>query len=139
MLTQRRPNRLSLLSASLVAGLVALPLAVAFAVDPQPASQPAPKGQPSVGAHTAVLRGRVTNEAGAPLAGVRVRVAIPAADMRFVGAGAERGFVKSPRITSCTSCWKPGPTPEATTAWRSPGLRRARWSRSTRSSPAIAG
>jgi hypothetical protein len=30
------------------------------------------------------LRGRVTNEAGAPLANVRVRVAIPLADMRFV-------------------------------------------------------
>ncbi len=97
LLTQRRPNRLSLLSATLVAGLVALPLAMAFAVDPQQASQPAPKGQPSAGAHTAVLRGRVTNEAGAPLAGVRVRVAIPATDMRFVDAGSERGFVKGPR------------------------------------------
>ena len=34
-----------------------------------------------------MLRGRVTNEAGAPLADVRVRVAIPATDMRFVDAG----------------------------------------------------
>ncbi len=33
----------------------------------------------------AVLRGRVTNEAGEPLAEVRVRVAIPATDMRDVG------------------------------------------------------
>ena len=94
MLTQRRPNRLSLTSATLVAGLVALPLAMAFAVDPEQASPPAAKGQSSDGAHTALLRGRVTNEAGAALAGVRVRVAIPATDMRFVDAGADRGFVE---------------------------------------------
>ncbi len=55
MLTQRRPNRLSLLSATLVAGLVAVPLAVAFAVDPQQASQPAPKGQQAAGAQAAIL------------------------------------------------------------------------------------
>ena len=53
--------------------------------------------QPSASAHTAVLHGRVTNEAGAPLAGVRVRAAIPATDMRFVDAGAERGFVQGYR------------------------------------------
>ena len=94
MLTQRRPNRLSLPSATLVAGLVALPLAVAFAGDPQQASQPAPKGQPSAGAPAAVIRGRVTDEAGTTLAGVRVRVAIPTTDMRFVDAGADRGFIK---------------------------------------------
>ncbi len=97
LLTQRRPNRLNLLSAMLVAGLAALPLALAFAIDPQQAREPAPKGEPSAGAHTAILRGRVTNEAGAPLAGVRVLVAIPAMDMRFVDAGAERGFVRGYR------------------------------------------
>ena len=37
------------------------------------------------------------DEAGAPLAGVRVRVAIPATDMRFVDAGSERGFVEGQR------------------------------------------
>src|SRR5262249_1773855 len=94
MLAKIRTNHVS---AWLVAGLVALPLDGAFAVDPQPASQSAPKGQPSPGAHTAVLRGRVINEAGAPLAGVLVRVAIPTTDMRFVAAGAGRGFVKSLR------------------------------------------
>ena len=94
MLAGSRTNHVS---AWLVAGLVALPPGGAIAVDPQQASRPAPEGRPSAGAQTAVLRGRVTDEAGAPLAGVRVRVAIPATDMRFVDAGAERGFVKSPR------------------------------------------
>ena len=84
MLTQSRTNRLSALSATLVAGLVTLPLVVAFAVDPEQTSKTAPKGQQTAGAQAAILRGRVTNEAGAPLADVRVRVAIPAADMRFV-------------------------------------------------------
>ena len=86
MLTQSRTNRLSAVSATLVAGLVTLPLVVAFAVDPEQTSKTAPKGQQSAGAQAAILRGRVTNEAGAPLADVRVRVAIPAADMRFVDA-----------------------------------------------------
>src|SRR5262249_4278957 len=93
MLAKSRRNHVS---AWLVAGLVALPLDGAFAVDPQQASQPAPKGQPSAGAQAAVLRGRVTNEGGAPLAGVRVRVAIPAPDMFSVDAGGERGFVQGP-------------------------------------------
>ena len=68
----------------LVAGLVAVPLVVAFAADPEQTSKTSPKGQQTGGAQTAILRGRVTNEAGAPLANVRVRVAIPGADMRFV-------------------------------------------------------
>jgi beta-lactamase regulating signal transducer with metallopeptidase domain len=84
MLTQSRTNRLSALSAVLVAGLVAVPLVVAFAADPEQTSKSSPKGQRTGGAQTAILRGRVTDEAGAPLANVRVRVAIPAADMRFV-------------------------------------------------------
>jgi protocatechuate 3,4-dioxygenase beta subunit len=86
MLTQSRTNRLSALSATLVAGLVTLPLVAAFAVDPEQTSKAAPKGQQSAGAQAAILRGRVTDEAGAPLADVRVRVAIPAADMRFIDA-----------------------------------------------------
>jgi len=89
MLTQSRSNRLNALSATLVAGLVALPLVVAFAIDPEQTSKPVPKGQQSTGAPAAILRGRVTNEAGAPLADVRVRVAIPAADMRFVDASTQ--------------------------------------------------
>ena len=86
MLAQSRTHRLSALSATLVAGLVAVPLVVAFAADPEQTSQTAPTGQQSAGPGAAILRGRVTNEAGAPMADVRVRVAIPAADMRFVDA-----------------------------------------------------
>jgi beta-lactamase regulating signal transducer with metallopeptidase domain len=84
MLTQGRTNRLSALSAVLVTGIVAVPLVVAFAADPEQTSKTSPKGQQAGGVQTAILRGRVTNEAGAPLANVRVRVAIPGADMRFV-------------------------------------------------------
>jgi hypothetical protein len=84
MLAQRRTTHLSALSAVLIAGLVAFPLVVAFAADPQPTSDAAPGPRQSAGARPAILRGRVTDEAGAPLADVRVRVAIPAADMRFV-------------------------------------------------------
>ncbi len=73
-----------ILVAVIVAGLVAVPLAVAFAADQEQTGKTSPKDQQTVGAHTAILRGRVTNEAGAPLGNVRVRVAIPAADMRFV-------------------------------------------------------
>jgi beta-lactamase regulating signal transducer with metallopeptidase domain len=90
MLTRNRTNRLTALSASLVVGLVILPLAVAFAVDPEQTGKPAPEVQKPAGAGAAVLRGRVTDEAGAPLADVRVRVAIPAADMRFVDSGTLR-------------------------------------------------
>ena len=84
MLTQGRTNRLSALSAVLVAGLVAVPLVVAFAADPEQTSKSSPTDKQTGGAQTAILRGRVTDEAGAPLANVRVRVAIPGADMRFV-------------------------------------------------------
>jgi len=84
MLTQNRTNRLSALSAALVAGLVAVPLVITFAGDPPPASKTAAKAEQATGAAAATLRGRVTDEAGAPLADVRVRVAIPAIDMRFI-------------------------------------------------------
>ena len=43
MLAQSRTNRLSALSATLVAGFVALPLVVAFAADPEQTSQTAPR------------------------------------------------------------------------------------------------
>ena len=84
MLTQGRANRLSALSAVLVVGLVTVPLVVAFAADPEQTSKTSPKGQQTGGAQSAILRGHVTNEAGAPLGNVRVRVAIPGAAMRFV-------------------------------------------------------
>ena len=89
MLTRRRTTRLSASSATLVVGLVAFPLAVAFADGPGPASQAAPQDQPPAGAQVAVLRGRVTTKAGDPLPGVRVRVVVPAADMRFVDPSSE--------------------------------------------------
>jgi hypothetical protein len=89
MLNRTRTNRLSAFSVVLVAGLVTLPLAVAFAVDPEQTGKTAAKGQQSDGAQAAILRGRVTNELGAPLADVRVRVAIPAADMRFVDSSTQ--------------------------------------------------
>jgi hypothetical protein len=86
MLTQSRTNHLSALGATLVAGIVAVPLVFAFAAHPEQTSKAAPTVQQSAGAQAAILRGRVRSEAGAPLADVRVRVAVPAADMRFVDA-----------------------------------------------------
>ncbi len=90
MLTRIRTNRLTALSTSLVVGLVILPMAVAFAVDPEQAGKPAPEVQKPAGSGAAILHGRVTDEAGAPLGDVRVRVAIPAAEMRLVDSGAIR-------------------------------------------------
>ena len=75
------------LSALLVAGFVALATVVAFAVDPERNSQAGSDGPLAADTRPAILRGRVTDEAGVPLADVRVRVAIPAADMRFVDVG----------------------------------------------------
>jgi beta-lactamase regulating signal transducer with metallopeptidase domain len=100
MLTRTRTNRLTALSASLVVGLVTLPLAVAFAVDPEQAAKPTPKEQQpaAAGAGAAILRGRVTDEANAPLADVRVRVAIPAADMRFVDAITDLKFIDADTV-----------------------------------------
>ncbi len=89
MMTRSRTNRLSASSAALVAGLVAFPLVVAFAGDPEPTGETSPEGKQPAGAQAASLRGRVTDEAGDPLANVRVRVAIPAADMRFVDASTD--------------------------------------------------
>ncbi len=81
MLIQSRTDRLGVAA---IAALVTLALVVAGAADPQREGKSPSKGQQSDGARLAILRGRVTDEAGAPLADVRVRVAIPAADMRFV-------------------------------------------------------
>src|SRR5690348_10395977 len=68
-----RTDRRSALGAALFAGLITL------AVDP---GQTAPAAPPPT--EVAILRGRVTDEAGKPLADVRVHAAIPAIDMRFV-------------------------------------------------------
>jgi hypothetical protein len=81
-------------SATLAAALVALPLVVAFSAGALREDPLGLQGRPPAAPRTATLRGRVTNEAGAPLPNVRVRVAIPATDMRFVAAGAVRKFVE---------------------------------------------
>ena len=90
MLAQRRTTRLSALNAALIAGLVAFPLVVAFAADTRPTSDAASGARQPAGARPAILRGRVIDEAGTPLADVRVRVAIPATDMRFVDVSLPR-------------------------------------------------
>ncbi len=85
MLTQNRTGRLSIKSVMLVAAISAYPLVVAFAAgDSEPSNNADPQVSKSAAAAVAVLRGRVTNDAGEALGGVRVRVAIPATDMRFV-------------------------------------------------------
>ena len=83
MSTRIGRGRLSVVSVTLVGGFLTLPLVVALGQD-RSRPQAASKGQHSANAPTAILHGRVTNDGGTPLADVRVRVAIPAADMRSV-------------------------------------------------------
>jgi hypothetical protein len=97
MLAQARTTRLSAPIAAIIGGLVAFPLVVAFAADPQQKSDATPGARGPAGARPAILLGRVTDEAGAPLADVRVRLAIPAADMRFVDIG--RGLVQGAEVS----------------------------------------
>jgi len=73
MFARDRTNRLT---ATLVTGLVALPLAV----DPERTSKTGTEAQQAAVARPAILRGRVTNEAGEPLADVRILVAITDGD-----------------------------------------------------------
>jgi hypothetical protein len=54
------------LRVALAAGFVALPLAAVFAVDPGQAGATGPEVRRPDGARAAVLRGRVTDEAGVP-------------------------------------------------------------------------
>lgn len=82
MLTQPQANRLCARSYLMIAALVALPLAIAFAETPPPAGETARQSSAS-------LTGLVTNEAGEPLADAQVRVAIPATDMRFVDSSSD--------------------------------------------------
>ncbi|HUY92419.1 MAG TPA: carboxypeptidase regulatory-like domain-containing protein [Pirellulales bacterium] len=79
MLIHPQTNCLNARTALLVATLVALPLLFSLAAEQEPKRK--------VGA--AALQGRVRDEGGEPLAGVRVRVAIPAADMRFAIHGSD--------------------------------------------------
>lgn len=73
MPTRSRANRMHVQFAALIAGLTLFPQAIGSAAEPEQA-----------GRDVAVLRGRVTDADDNPLADVRVRIAIPAADMRFV-------------------------------------------------------
>jgi protocatechuate 3,4-dioxygenase beta subunit len=85
MLARRRTNRLTALGALFVAGLVILPPVVALAVDQEQEIKTASGGQQSASEQAAILRGRVTNEGGDPLADVRVRVvAVADLDRRVV-------------------------------------------------------
>ena len=82
MLRGKRSNRLNLVSVVLIIALAAVPLAIAFAAEkPQTGN-----GNVNLEAvsSAAVISGRVTNEAGAPLADAQIRVAYPAIDMRFI-------------------------------------------------------
>ena len=85
MLTQRQTNRLSVQGAMFIAAIAAFPLVVVFAAGAPEVTNNANADAAAV----AILSGRVTNDAGEPLAGVRVRVAIPATDMRFVDSSTD--------------------------------------------------
>lgn len=67
-----------------VAGVGVSFMALGFAADPTAPTKPVPKPEPVPNGPPAIIRGQVTNESDEPLADVRVRVAIPASDMRFV-------------------------------------------------------
>jgi hypothetical protein len=82
-------SRMYRLSATLVVVSATLSIAAAQAANREQTSKPASSRQQSTSDQAAILHGRVTNDAGAPLAEVRVRVAIPAADMRFVDASTQ--------------------------------------------------
>ena len=60
-----------------------------FAAAAEPPAQSA-VATPQPNASVAILKGRVSDEEGKPLAGVRVRVAIPAIDMRFFDSASAR-------------------------------------------------
>lgn len=67
-----------------IAGLIALPPVTILAIALEQTSNVALGAQPISVPRAAILHGRVTDELNAPLADVRVRVAIPATDMRVV-------------------------------------------------------
>lgn len=86
MLAQSRPTKLRPLPAALVAGLMALPLAVAFSADtpPGPESNTPPQTQNApVVAKPAVIVGEVKNKFGMPVADALVRAVLPFVELRF--------------------------------------------------------
>ena len=106
MMTQNRTNRLSVLSVALVAAIVSVPLVVGFAGDPAEKNKESSNVQ-TAGGSVAIIHGRVTNEAGAPLPDAVVRAAVPP---RICGSS----------IPERTGSWRPRPTPPETTGWNYP-------------------
>src|SRR6266566_2584582 len=80
MLPQRQTSRLSVQSAIFIAAITAFPLIGVFAAGAPEVTNNA-NTEVRDAAAVAILSGRVTDDAGKPLADVRVRVAIPATDM----------------------------------------------------------
>ncbi|HEV3299272.1 MAG TPA: carboxypeptidase-like regulatory domain-containing protein [Planctomycetaceae bacterium] len=85
MSTQRCRKLIAASRAGLFLGLLAPPLLASFAEGPNQSRKNGQERHPA-GLPAAIISGRVTNEKGKPLADVRVRVAIPETDMRFVDA-----------------------------------------------------
>lgn len=79
VLAEHRPCRLNVTAYVFVGFLMMTTLVTGLSLRPAVAQQAADKA-----ACTAVIRGQVTNDANEPLSRVRVRVAIPGIDMRFV-------------------------------------------------------
>jgi hypothetical protein len=79
---QHRTNGRGALSAAMASGLLVLPMVIALADDPDPKSKTAPKDQSPSSTRAAILLGRVTDDAEAPLANVRVRVTVLPANIR---------------------------------------------------------
>lgn len=84
MPARRRAAWLRAQNTAIFAGILLLPLAGAFPAEPEKQGKAPDGDQQQASAPAATLRGRVRNADGAGLAGVRVRIAIAAADMRFV-------------------------------------------------------
>ena len=88
MLAQPQTNRLTALTSTAIAALVALPLAIVFAETPLTVDAATEQDAP-------VILGRVTDESGNPLVGAVVRVAIPATDMRFVNSSSDHQLLET--------------------------------------------
>ncbi len=88
MLARRRTHRFRIRTALLVAMLVTAPMAFASAIDDQETSTTSkPKANRQTAGAAPIVAGRITSDSGDPLAGVLVKIAIPASDMRFVFPG----------------------------------------------------
>lgn len=81
MLTKIRTHYVNIV---LIIAFISYAPVAGWAADPGQASQSPPGGRPSDKDRAAVLRGRVTNEAGEPLVDVRIIVTMPSADPRAV-------------------------------------------------------